>query len=115
MVSAGNGDRARAGLSNYVSVGSANGGALIDAEASGIGTSHTQVSTQFFGISTNRADIVFGSVTAISCCGFDAGAAEDVDPGEYHGKRMKNERDQDLDEKLHGVLLLPRGHPIING
>jgi hypothetical protein len=74
VVSAGNGDRARAGLSNYVSVGSANGGALIDAEASSIGTSNTQVSTQFFGISTNRADIVFGSVAAISCCGSDAGA-----------------------------------------
>jgi hypothetical protein len=74
VVSAGNGDRARAYLSNYVSVGSANGGALINAAASGIGTRQTQVSAQFFGISTNRADLVFGSVTGISCCGPDARA-----------------------------------------
>lgn len=73
-VFAGNGDRARAYLSNYVSVGNANGGALIDAAASGIGTSQTQVSAQFFGISTNRADLVFGSVAGISCCGSEAGA-----------------------------------------
>jgi hypothetical protein len=74
VVSAGDGNRARACLSNYVSVSNANGGALIDAAASSIGTSQTQVSAQFFGISTNRADLVFGSVAGISCCGSDAGA-----------------------------------------
>ena len=85
MASAKNGEFAQASLSTRVSVESANGGASIDATAAGTaaggGTSHPQVTTQFYGVSTNRADIVFGSVDAVACCGPFVGAQVDVDSG----------------------------------
>ena len=69
MASAGNGEIAETGLSGSVSVDSANGGASIEAKAAGTGTSHAQITAQLYGISTNRGDVVFGSVTAAACCG----------------------------------------------
>jgi hypothetical protein len=65
---------AKAALSSYVSVHGANGGASIDATAGGAGTNHAQVEAQFYGISTSREDIVFGSIAAAACCGPDAEA-----------------------------------------
>jgi hypothetical protein len=69
---AGNSRSVEARGSSSVHVDSANGGASIDAigtgTAGGDGTSHGQVSMQFYGISTNRADLVFGSATAVACC-----------------------------------------------
>ena len=72
--SAGGGQLAQTGLSSHVSVDSANGGASIDAKAASTGTSRAQVTAQFYGISTNRGDLVFGSVAAAACCGFAATA-----------------------------------------
>jgi hypothetical protein len=82
--SASNGELAQAGLSSRVSVDSSNGGASIDAQAAGTGTSRAQVTAQFYGISTNRSDLVFGSISAAACCGSVATAQVKVD-GEAGG------------------------------
>jgi hypothetical protein len=69
---AGNSRSVEASGSSSVHVDSVNGGASIDATGTGAGggdgTSHAQVSMQFYGISTNRVDLVFGSATAVACC-----------------------------------------------
>jgi hypothetical protein len=81
--SASKGELVQAGLSSQISVDGANGGARIDAAATGTaagnGTSRAQVSTQTYGISTSRADLVFGSVSAVACCGSAATAQVQVD------------------------------------
>ena len=69
------------GLSSRVLVDGANGGASIGVAAAGVGTSQAQVAAQLYGISTNRADVVFGSVAAVACCGSGAGAQIKVDSG----------------------------------
>jgi hypothetical protein len=83
--SASNGDLVQVRLSSQISVDGANGGARIDAAATataaGNGTSRAQVSTQTYGISTSRADLVFGSVSAIACCGSAASAQVKADSG----------------------------------
>ena len=64
----------KATLSSHASVEGINGGASIDVTADGSGTSRAQVDSQFYGFSTNRVDIVFGSAAAVVCCGSDAAA-----------------------------------------
>ena len=81
MASAGNGELAQTGLSSHASVDSNNGGASIDAKAAGAGTTSAQVTAQFYGISTSRADLVFGSVSALACCGSAAAAQVKADSG----------------------------------
>jgi hypothetical protein len=70
--SAGNGQTATASGSNHVYVEGDNGVAQIDAAATAVsaggGASHAQVSINFSGIRTSRADLAFGSVTAAACC-----------------------------------------------
>jgi hypothetical protein len=79
--SASSDERAETGLSSQASVVGANGGASIGATAAGVGTSRAQVTAQFYGMSTKRADIAFGSVAAVACCGSSAGAQVKVDGG----------------------------------
>jgi hypothetical protein len=83
MASAGNGELVQAGVSSQISVDGANGGARIDAAATGAvagnATSHAQVSTQTYAISTIRADLAFGSVSASACCGSAAEAQVKAD------------------------------------
>jgi hypothetical protein len=79
IASARNGFVAQTSLSSRVAVDGANGAASIDAKAAGTGTSGAQVTAQFYGVSTNRADLVFGTVAAVACCGSDAGAQVTVD------------------------------------
>lgn len=85
MASASNGQSTQASGSSQIHVDSANGGASIDAKASstaaGSETSHAQVSMQFYGVSTSRADLVFGSVAAVACCGPLVAAQVAVDSG----------------------------------
>lgn len=69
MASASGAELAETGLFSQASVDGRNGGASIAATAAGVGTSRAQVTAQFYGISTKRADIVFGSVAAVACCG----------------------------------------------
>jgi len=68
--SASNGQNAEASGSSHIFADGKNGGAEIDATATaaGRGRSLAQVGMHFSGISTSRADLVFGSVTAIACC-----------------------------------------------
>jgi hypothetical protein len=61
-------------LSNYASVEGTSGGVSIDVTADGSGTSRAQVDSQLYGVSTDRADIVFGSAAAVACCGSNAAA-----------------------------------------
>jgi hypothetical protein len=89
MASADKGEIAETGLSSSVSVDGLNGGASIDASAAGTGTSRAQITAQFYGISTNRGDVVFGSVTAAVCCGSHATAEVKADGkagGPYAGQ-----------------------------
>jgi hypothetical protein len=74
IASAGGDVLTETGLSSRTSVDGANGGASIEATASASGTSRAQVDAQFNGISTNRADIVYGVVAAVACCGSGAEA-----------------------------------------
>jgi hypothetical protein len=64
--------------STHTSVSSANGGASIDATGAGTAAggpaSHAQLSMQFFGFSTSRADLVFGTAVAGACCAPVVGA-----------------------------------------
>jgi hypothetical protein len=82
---ASNGEFAQAALSSRIAVDGGNGGAWIDADvtgtAAGNGPNRAQVSTQTFGISTTRADLVFGSVAAVACCSSAAAARVKVDGG----------------------------------
>jgi hypothetical protein len=70
--SASNGQTVEANGSSHVFSDGGNGGAQIDSTATAIGagggTSHAQVGMHFYATSTSRADLVFGSVTAIACC-----------------------------------------------
>ena len=77
--SANGGNLAQTSLSSQIAVDGANGGVSINARASGTGMSQAQVTTQFYGISTNRADFAFGSIAAVACCGTNAAAQVEVD------------------------------------
>jgi hypothetical protein len=70
--SAGNGEIVTANGSNYVYADGENGVAQIGTAAAAVsaggGASRAQVSINFSGIRTSRADLVFGSVTAAACC-----------------------------------------------
>ena len=77
--SANGGNLAQTSLSSQISADGANSGVSINARASGTGMSQAQVTTQFYGISTNRADFAFGSIAAVACCGTNAAAQVEVD------------------------------------
>jgi hypothetical protein len=70
--SASNGQTATASGSSHVFADGENGVAQINSAATAIsaggGANHAQVGMNFSGISTSRADLVFGSVTATACC-----------------------------------------------
>ena len=77
--SASGGNLAQTGIWSQISLEGPKGGASVDAKAAGTGTRQAQVTAQFYGVGTNRADLAFGSVTAIACCGSDAAARVEVD------------------------------------
>jgi hypothetical protein len=77
--SANGGNLAQTSLTSQISVDGANGGVSINARASGTGMNQAQVTTQFYGISTNRADFAFGSIAAVACCGTNTAAQVEVD------------------------------------
>lgn len=81
--SASNGELVQAGLSSRISVDGANGGVWIGTAATGTaaGNGRAQVSTQTYGVSTSRADLAFGSVSAVVCCGSVATAQVHADGG----------------------------------
>ena len=58
--------------SSHTAVSGVNGGAVIDAAgaslAAGPGLGQTELSLQFQGVSTARADLVYGTAIAIACC-----------------------------------------------
>jgi hypothetical protein len=79
VASASAGNLAQTNLSSQISVNGANGGVSIEARAVGTGTSQAQVTAQLYGVSTNRSDLVFGSIAAVGCCGSGAAARVNVD------------------------------------
>jgi hypothetical protein len=76
---------ANANLSSHVSVVGSGGGARVDASGAASSTendtSRAQVRTQSYGVTTNRADLVFGLIEAVACCGSGATAQVRVDSG----------------------------------
>jgi hypothetical protein len=100
--SASNGELVQAGLSSQISVDGTNGGARIDATATstaaGNGMSRAQVSTQTYGVSTSRADLVFGSVSAVACCGSTATAHVNADSeaGGHYSRELSSAAISDI-------------------
>jgi hypothetical protein len=94
--SARSGDLAQAGLSSQILVDGGNGGAQIDTSAtgaaSGDGTNRALVRTQTYGISTSTADLVFGSVSAVACCGSTATAQVNAasEAGGQYSKELRS-------------------------
>ena len=72
------GQSAEVSGTSHTFVSSSNGGAWIDATgvatAAGGQSSQAQLGMQFYGISTARADLVFGLAVANACCAPDLGA-----------------------------------------
>jgi hypothetical protein len=70
--SAGNALLTTAGGSTHIGVDGVGGGAAIDAAsasiAAGSSSSHAQINMQFYGLSIDRVDLVFGTATATACC-----------------------------------------------
>ena len=74
--SASNGVFEGVGGSSHIFVEGTNGGAGVDAAATGVasgaGAGRAGVALLFYGLSTNRADLVFGSIIASACCASNA-------------------------------------------
>ncbi len=70
---------AQATSASHVSVDGGNGGAGITAIAHANGTMNAQTQMQLHGVSTNTADLAFGSAGAAACCGTGAGAQVTAD------------------------------------
>ncbi len=72
IASASSGQLAQTTGASHTSVSGANGGAAIDAVgasiAAGPGLGQTELSLQFQGFSTARADLVYGTAIATACC-----------------------------------------------
>jgi hypothetical protein len=119
IASASNGDLAQTTLSSHVSVDSVNGGASIGAEAAGTGTSRAEVTAEFYGISTNRADIVFGSLAAVGCCGSGTGAQIEVvsGTGGPYSKELRASPVSDTPGQLQGrvdIAVVSSALPILD-
>jgi hypothetical protein len=91
--SAASGELAETTGSSRTAVVSANGGAAVDASgasiAAGGGIGQTQLSFQFQGFSTARADLVYGTAVATACCAPVSAAQVTVDSqtgGPYSAK-----------------------------
>ena len=72
IASASSSQQAQTAGSSHTSVSGTNGGAAIDAVgaslAAGPGLGQTELSLQFQGFSTARADLVYGTAIATACC-----------------------------------------------
>jgi hypothetical protein len=66
-------ERAETLLSSRLSIDHLNREAELDGIAVSAGNSRAESTTQFYGVSTKTADIVFGSIRAIACCDVTAG------------------------------------------
>jgi hypothetical protein len=91
--SAASGELAETTGSSRTAVASPNGGAAVDASgasiAAGGGMGQTQLSFQFQGFSTARADLVYGTAVATACCAPASTAQVTVDSqtgGPYSAK-----------------------------
>jgi len=94
--SASNGELVQANLSSQISVDGTNGRARIDgaatSAAAGNGMNRAQVNTQTYGLSTSRADLVYGSVSAVACCGSAATAQVNVagEAGGHYSRELRS-------------------------
>jgi hypothetical protein len=71
-------ERAETLLLSGLSVHHLNREAELDGVAESSGNSRAEATTQFYGVSTKTADIVFGSIRAIACCDVTAGTQANV-------------------------------------
>jgi hypothetical protein len=71
-------ERAETLLLSHLSIDHLKREAELDGVAVSSGNSRAEATTQFYGVSTKTADIVFGSIRAIACCDVTAGTQVDV-------------------------------------
>jgi hypothetical protein len=71
-------ERAETLLFSHLSLDHLNREAELDGVAVSSGNSRAEATTQFYGVSTKTADIVFGSIRAIACCDATAGTQANV-------------------------------------
>jgi hypothetical protein len=117
--SARSGDLAQAGLSSQISVNGGNGGVRIDTGASGDGTNRTLVRTQTYGISTSTADLVFGSVSAVACCGTPATAQVNAasEAGGQYSRELRSVVTSDTPEQIQrtiDIAIVSSAFPILD-
>jgi hypothetical protein len=106
IASAGSDKLSATGLFSETSVDGRNGGASIAATAAGVGTSRAQVTAEFYGISTNRADIVFGSIAAVACCGSGIEAEVNVNSrtGGLYSRELRAMRTSDTPGQVRNTV-----------
>jgi hypothetical protein len=71
-------ERAETLLLSHLSIDHLNREAELDGVAVSSGNSLAEATTQFYGVSTKAADIVFGSIRSIACCDITAGTQVSV-------------------------------------
>jgi hypothetical protein len=71
-------ERAETLVLSHLSIDHLNRQAELDGIALSSGNSLAEATTQFYGVSTKAADIVFGSIRSIACCGITAGTQVNV-------------------------------------
>jgi hypothetical protein len=108
--SARSGDFAQAGLSSQISVDGGNGAARIDTGATGAasadGTNRALMRTQTYWISTSTADLVFGSVSAVACCGSTTTAQVNAasEAGGQYSKELRSVVTSDTPEQVQRTI-----------
>jgi len=121
--SARSGDLAQAGLSSQISVDGGNGGVRIDTgatgAASGDGTNRALVRTQTYGISISTADLVFGSVSAVACCGSPATAQVNAasEAGGQYSRELRSVVTSDTPEQIQrtiDIAIVSSAFPILD-
>jgi hypothetical protein len=121
--SASNGEFAHAGLSSHISVDGGNGGARIDASATGTavgnGANNAQVTAQTYGISTSRADLVFGTATAAACCGSSTTAQVELDgaAGGPYSREFRSAQESDISGQAQtriGIAIVSSTRPMLD-
>ena len=113
----------QADVSSQISVNGANGGAWINAAAVGTvggnNPSLAQASTQTYGISTSRADLVFGSVSAVACCGSAATAQVNADShaGGHYSTELRDAAMSDMSGQVQrrvDIAVVSSALPIVD-
>lgn len=109
--------------SSHTAVSGVNGGAVIDAAgaslAAGPGLGQTELSLQFQGVSTARADLVYGTAIATACCasGLSAQVAAGGEAGGPYSAELQVPRRSDQPGQVQSrvdIAVVSSAFPIID-